>query len=173
VTAMTVATVPRLETPRLVLRAFAADDFEAYAAIMSDPAVTRFLGDGRPLDRTGAWWQLAMLMGHWALRGFGVWAVEERATGRLLGRIGFMQPEGWPDFELAYTLGRSAWGHGYATEGGRAALEHARATLGRKRIVSVIRPDNVASIAVATRLGAVRERDVQFYGSPAVVYAYV
>lgn len=164
--------IPRLETERLVLRALGADDFEAYAAMMSDAHVTRFLGDGRPLDRTGAWWQLAMLVGHWALRGFGVWGVEERGTGRLVGRIGFMHPDGWPDFELAYTLARPAWGRGYATEGAGAALAYARETLGRTRVVSVIRPGNVASIAVATRLGATLEREAQFHGAPALVYAY-
>lgn len=167
-----VTVVPRIETERLLLREFRADDFEPYAAIMADPDVARHLGDGRPMGRFDAWRSLAFFAGHWALRGFGVWAVEERATGAFIGRIGCMEPEGWPDFEIAYTLGRAHWGRGYATEGARAALHYARETLGRTRIVSVIRPANAGSIAVATRLGAVREREIEFFGGRALVYAY-
>ena len=104
--------IPSLETERLRLRAFTAHDFEPYAAMMADEAVTRFLGDGRPLARVDAWRQMAMFAGHWLLRGFGVWAVEERATGAFIGRIGCFEPEGWPDFEIGYTLARPAWGRG-------------------------------------------------------------
>ena len=83
-------------------------DFEAYAAMIADAEVTRFLGAGRPLSRLDAWWQLAMFAGHWALCGFGLWAVEERATGTFVRRVGCLEPEGWPGFELAYTLARPA-----------------------------------------------------------------
>ncbi|MGZ8490955.1 MAG: GNAT family N-acetyltransferase, partial [Gemmatirosa sp.] len=101
-----------------------------------------------------------------------VWAVEERATGAFVGRIGCFQPEGWPAFEIAYTLARSAWGRGYAREGAAAALRYARETLGRDAIVSVIRPDNAASIRVATSLGAVEDGTVEFFGAPALIYRY-
>jgi RimJ/RimL family protein N-acetyltransferase len=167
-----VTDVPRLDTDRLTLRAFHEHDFDAYAAMMADPDVTRFLADGRPLSRVDAWRQMAMFAGHWALRGFGVWAVEERASGAFVGRIGCFEPEGWPDFEIAYTLARHAWGRGYAREGAAAALAHARDVLGRDRIVSVIRPGNAGSVRVATSLGAVYERTVPFYGDVADVYAY-
>ena len=66
--------VPTLETERLLLRGFESRDFDVYAEMMADPAVTRFLADGTPLERADAWRQLAMIAGHWALRGFGVWA---------------------------------------------------------------------------------------------------
>ncbi len=164
--------VPELRTARLVLRAFAPRDFDAYAAMVADPEVTRFLADGRPLGRAEAWRQMAMFAGHWALRGFGVWAVEERATGAFVGRIGCFEPEGWPAFEIAYTLARHAWGRGYAREGAAAALAYARGTLGRDAIVSVIRPDNAASIRVATALGAVPDGTVEFFGAPALLYRY-
>ena len=113
-----------------------------------------------------------MFVGHWPLRGFGVWAVEERATGRFIGRIGCMQPEGWPGFEVAYTLARHAWGRGYAREGAAAALRYAREVLGRDDIISIVRPGNAASIRVATALGASPDGIVEFYGAPAVVYRY-
>lgn len=66
----------RLETERLVLRMFREDDFEAYARIFADPEVMRHVGEGKPLDRHDAWRSLAFQLGHWALRGYGMWAVD-------------------------------------------------------------------------------------------------
>jgi len=165
-------TIPRITTDRLLLRAFTADDFPAYAPMMADPIVTRFLGEGRPLSRSEAWRQMAVILGHWALRGFGLWAVEERATGRLLGRVGCQEPEGFPAFEIGYVLSRDAWGQGYAREGAAAALQFARDTLERTDITSIIRPANAGSIKVATSLGAVAAETVEFYGAPSVLYRY-
>lgn len=164
--------IPRLATSRLLLRGFASDDFEAYAAMMANPDVTRYLGAGHPLARQDAWFQMAMFAGHWVLRGFGIWAVEERATGRFIGRIGAHEPEGFPTFEIAYTLAPEAWGKGYAREGAGAALRYARETLGRRKIASIIRPANRASIRVAQSLGAVAAETVEFFGTPAVLYRY-
>lgn len=164
--------IPRLTTDRLILRAFTASDFEAYAPIMADPVVVQFLGEGRALTRVDAWRQLAMILGHWTLRGFGLWAVEERATGRLLGRIGCQEPEGFPAFEVAYVIARDAWGNGYAREGAAAALHFARHTLRRRDITSIIRPDNAGSIRVATSLGARAAETVEFFGAPSTVYRY-
>jgi RimJ/RimL family protein N-acetyltransferase len=164
--------VPRLETPRLLLRGFSKSDVEPYVRMMADAEVTRYLGDGRPLDRTDAWRQLALLIGHWELRGFGLWAVEERASGSLIGRIGCHEPEGWPGFELGYVLSRGAWGRGFAREGAAAALEYARGVLKRTAIISLIRPANRASIALATYFGAERTRSVEFFGAPTEVYTY-
>src|SRR5918912_563529 len=124
--------IPRISTDRLVLRGFVPDDFEAYAEMMAHPDVTRYLMDGRPLSRAEAWRQMAMFIGHWVLRGFGLWAVEERSSGRFIGRIGCLEPEGFPAFEIAYTLTRSAWGRGYAREGAAAALNYARNVLKRR-----------------------------------------
>jgi RimJ/RimL family protein N-acetyltransferase len=164
--------IPSITTERLLLRAFEPGDVEPYMAMMADPQVARFLANGRPLSRADAWRQLAMFAGHWTLKGFGVWAVEERATGKLLGRIGCMEPEGWPGFEIAYTLARPAWGHGYAREGAAAALRYARETLGRSDIISIIRSANAGSIRVASSLGATPAETVEFFGAPAVLYRY-
>jgi RimJ/RimL family protein N-acetyltransferase len=164
--------IPRLTTERLLLRGFSQDDFEAYAAMMADPAVTRFVGEGRTLSRAEAWRQMAMFAGHWILRGYGLWAVEERGTGQFLGRIGCMDPEGFPAFEIAYTLARGAWGRGYAREGATAALRYARETIRRRDITSIIRSQNAASIRVAESLGAVAAETVEFFGAPSVLYRY-
>jgi RimJ/RimL family protein N-acetyltransferase len=96
----------------------------------ADPEVMRYVGDRRVLNREDAWRQLAMLAGHWQLRGYGMWAVEERATGTFLGRVGLHYPEGWPDREIAWALARPHWGNGYAFEAASAALNHAFVTLG-------------------------------------------
>jgi RimJ/RimL family protein N-acetyltransferase len=164
--------IPELLTPRLRLRSFEPRDVDAYATMMADPEMTRYLGDGKPLSHADAWRQIALFLGHWALLGFGIWAVEVRETGELAGRIGLYEPDGWPGFELGYVVGRKFWGRGYAREGGRAALDYARQTLGRTEIISLIRPANVRSIKVAESLGATRGAEVELFGGPTVVYEY-
>jgi RimJ/RimL family protein N-acetyltransferase len=159
-----------LKTERLILRTLREEDFEQYAAMLADPEVSRHLGDGRPPSRADAWRQMAMILGHWQLKGYGMWAVEEAATGRLAGRIGFFNPEGWPGFELGWTLAREFWGRGYATEGARRALRYGFTELGREHVISLIRPDNLPSIKVAERLGERLEGSTDLFGSEAHVY---
>jgi RimJ/RimL family protein N-acetyltransferase len=159
-----------LETDRLTLRMLREDDLDAYAAMCADPEVMRYLGDGKPLDRVGAWRQIAMILGHWQLRGFGFYALEERGTGALVGRAGFFQPEGWPGFELAWMLRRASWGKGYATEATRRILRHGFTELGRERVISLIRPANAPSIRVAERLGERLHERTELFGSEALVY---
>ena len=143
-----------LETERLILRPFREEDIEAYAAMGSDPEVMAFLSaDGGLLSRADAWRQMAMFLGHWELRRFGTWAVEERGTGAFVGRVGLHYPEGWPDRELGWTIGRSFWGKGYASEAARASIAHAFGPLGWSHLVSLIHPDNHRSARVAERLG--------------------
>lgn len=165
-------TIPTITTNRLVLRAFVQRYLEEYATIVGDPEVTKYLGDGHALSRDEAWRQMAVILGHWMLFGYGLWAVEERATGALIGRIGCQQPEGWPGFEIAYTLGRAYWGRGYAREGAGAALAYAREVHGRTSIISLIRPANAGSIRVAQSLGATLDGEVEFFGGPTLIYRY-
>jgi RimJ/RimL family protein N-acetyltransferase len=149
---------------------FREDDFEPYAKICADPDVMRYLGDGKPLTRSEAWRQMAMILGHWRLRAYGLWAVEERATGQLIGRIGHFNPEGWPGFELGWVLGRPYWGRGYATEGARRALDYAFTEMGRDHVISLIYPPNAASIRVAERIGETLEGRTQLFGHEVLVY---
>jgi RimJ/RimL family protein N-acetyltransferase len=159
-----------LATDRLHLRAFREDDLDAYAAICADAEVMRYLGDGKTLDRAGAWRQIAMILGHWQLRGYGLWAVEERASRQLIGRVGFFNPDGWPGFELGWVLRRQSWGQGYATEGARRALAHAFGEMGRERVISLIYPANAASIRVAERLGETLDGRTNLFGHEVLVY---
>ncbi len=159
-----------LQTDRLTLRMFRESDFGAYAEMCADPEVMRYLGDGQPLDRPMAWRKLALMIGHWSLRGYGLWAAEERASGAFAGYVGFWNPEGWPGFEVGWTLRRSFWGRGYATEGARAALQFAFTQLEQPRVISLIHPENAASIRVAERLGERRSGSTEVMGKFALVY---
>jgi RimJ/RimL family protein N-acetyltransferase len=141
-----------LETERLLLRQFREADLDDWARITSDEVVMRYVG-GSALSREEAWRSLGYVLGHWHIRGFGLWAAEEKATGRLVGRIGLYQPEGWPGLEVGWLVDRARWGEGLASEGGAASLAHAFEALGAERVISVIEPPNAASIRVAEKLG--------------------
>lgn len=159
-----------LETPRLRLRQFRESDWEPYAAMCADPDVMRYLGTGVTLSRDDAWRSIASILGHWQLRGYGMFAIEVRETGELAGRAGFLDPPGWPGFELGWVLGKPHWGHGYAIEAAREALRYAYESLRRDRVISLIRSANQRSINVAERLGSKLAGEVELLGSKALVY---
>jgi RimJ/RimL family protein N-acetyltransferase len=144
--------VPRLETERLVLREWKHEDLEPYARFVADEEAMRFLG-GQTLGRDAAWRQMAAFVGHWALRGHGFWAVEEKASGEFVGRVGVWEPEGWPQTEVGWSIVPWHWRKGFATEAARASARWAFDELGLHEIVSLIDKDNVASIGVAKKLG--------------------
>ena len=159
----------RLETDRLILRWFRADDFPAFMVMASDPEVMKFL-TGQPQTEIEAWKSMAAYIGHWYFLGYGVWAVEEKSSGKLIGRIGLMNPVGWPGFELGWTLARASWGKGYATEGARRALQYAFTELNRDHVISCIAPANLGSIRVAERLGERVEGQTELLGKQVLIY---
>src|SRR2546430_854163 len=130
--------IPTFQSERLLLRPFQAGDFELYAALNADPEVMRYIEAVQ--DRATAFRSFCAAIGHWIVRGYGPWAVEERASGRLIGRAGLLRWEGWPGLEVGYTLHPSAWGKGYATEAARRALRHAHEVLGARAVISLIDP---------------------------------
>jgi hypothetical protein len=107
----------RLETERLLLRQFRDTDIDAYAAMLADPEVMRYIGEGKPLTRDDAWRNMAMVAGHWSLRDYGMWAAEERSSGAFVGRVGLYYPEGWPGQEVGWALARPYWGEGVCVRG--------------------------------------------------------
>ena len=160
---------PTLTTERLRLRMLRDEDFEEYAAIHMDPDITRFTARVQ-FTRMDAWRHMAMLLGHWVLRGYGMWGVEELATGKLAGRVGFHNPDGWPAFELGWTIGKAFWGKGYATEAARRCLDYAFDEMGRDHVISLIDPANVSSIRVAERIGEKLEGEFQLDEHRLLVY---
>ena len=113
---------------------------------------------------------MALHVGHWWLRGYGQWALIERLSGELVGRAGLWQPEGWPGLEVGWLLGRRHWGMGFATEAGGAAVEYAFRVVGVDHVISLIRPENRASIRVAERLGERFERAIELGGNEVHMY---
>ena len=161
----------QLETGRLLLRMWREEDFEPYARICADREVMRFLTpEGKTLTRAECWRQIAFIVGHWQLRGYGHWAVEEKSSGEFVGRIGFLNPEGWPGFEIGWTLAREHWGKGYATEGARRALRYAFTEMGREHVISLIHPQNTNSIRVAERLGEKFEGETDIQTIHVLIY---
>jgi RimJ/RimL family protein N-acetyltransferase len=144
--------MPTLETDRLVLRPPAPEDFDAWAEFCGDEVAHRFLGGA--LDRAAAWRNMCIMMGHGVARGFSVFSVIEKASGRWVGRLGPWRPEGWPGTEVMYGLARETWGKGYAHEGASAAVDWAFKNLGWTEVIHCIDPLNEKSQRVAARLGA-------------------
>ena len=137
------------------------------ARINAQPAFTRYLNaHGHPLTRAESKQALARWRRHWDEHGFGLWAVEERESGRLVGRVGVQYHSLWPqDPEVGWGLDPAVWGRGYATEAGAAAIGHAFETLGVPRLVSIVHPGNRASIAVQERLGIHPWREIPWPGT--------
>jgi len=154
------ASIPTLRTARLILRPLGLADFEPLAAMLADPDVARFIGPQRPRTREEAWANLESMLGHWALRGYGFFAVTSRANGDFLGRAGILHPVHWPEPELAYALARPAWGQGFAAEAAGAARAWAMDCFAFPHLASFIHPDNTRSQRTAERLGASRIGDV-------------
>ncbi|MBI1187778.1 MAG: GNAT family N-acetyltransferase [Alphaproteobacteria bacterium] len=161
-----------LETERLLLRGWRDADAAPFAAMMAQPDVARFLtADQRPQDPAAAWRTLSAFVGHWALRGYGLFVVEEKATGAFVGRAGLWNPEGWAGLELGWGLDRRYWGRGYATEAARAAARWAFEALRPERLISLIHVDNAASQNVAMRLGEKPGVATLHAGMPHVIWA--
>jgi len=133
--------IPQLETERLILREWRAGDMDAFAAIYGDADVMRYLS-GEPLARNDAWRNMAAAAGHWVLHGYGTWVVERKSDGAVIGRVGLINPEGWPGLEVGWTLGRLYWGNGYATEAARASMNYGFLTQPVDKLISLIDPDN-------------------------------
>lgn len=167
---------PVIETARLRLRAHAPADFAACAANWSDPDVVRHIG-GQPFTGEETWRRLLAFAGLWSLLGFGYWAIEERASGRYVGDIGFaefqrdIEPSLRGMLECGWVLARAAQGQGYASEA-LAAIEAWRRThLPQSRAVCIIAPDNAASIRVAEKAGFERWCETVYHGAPTLVLA--
>ncbi len=148
---MTALAIPGFETERLCFAAPSEAILPFEAAFFASPR-SHYVGG--PLPRRRIWRQLALYLGHWALRGYGYWALHARSDGRPVGLCGIWHPREWPEPEIAYHLYNGEEGQGFATEAVRAVRDYAYDTLGWTAISSFIDPENGASVAVAERVGA-------------------
>ncbi|MEA2665859.1 MAG: hypothetical protein QOI11_2803 [Candidatus Eremiobacteraeota bacterium] len=169
------AGIPVIETARLRLRAHRAGDLDDCAAMWADPAVTRHIG-GKPATRQETWTKLLRYAGMWVLLGYGYWALEERATGRLAGELGFADFgrdlasfSGRP--EIGWALASHAHGKGYATEAVQAAVAWGDGAFGpAARTVCMISADNLASIRVAEKCGYHEYARTDFHGDATILF---
>jgi len=163
---------PLIETARLKLRPWRGADIAPNSAMLSDPGTARFIAaDGKPVTTELAGWRNAAVMsGHWALHGFGMFVVEERSSGLFVGRVGPWFPPGWPGFEVGWGIASGFRGKGYAVEAARASIDWSFATFDLDRIVHCIDQENTASQAVARRLGAEKGHAFDLFGHVADVW---
>ena len=162
---------PRLETDRLVLRMFVEDDWRALHEHYSDAECTRYTFR-RVLTEAGTWRAMASMAGHWQLRGYGPYAVEEKSTQTVLGTIGLWYPIEWPEPEIKWALARRHQGKGYASEAVRAVQRMARQCLPGLALISFIDRENALSIRLALAVGATFEREVDFAGGVFHIYRH-
>ena len=162
-----------LETERLRLRPLRLNDVDAYyASITSDADVMRYLpGGGAARKRSDSEWVLGYFMQHAELHGFGIWAVEEKQSGALIGHAGLEYIPGASDVEIAYTLAKAAWGKGYATEAARTVLKYGFEALNLSEIYGLSFPANSASQRVMQKLGMKFEGTThRFYNTELTCY---
>lgn len=170
-----IAEIPILETDRLRLRPYQLTDLEPLAAMWGDPEHVKYIG-GRTRGRDEIWVQLQRMIGSWALIGFGYWVLEERNSGTVLGEAGFleglraMEPSHAGSPESGWSIAKSHWGRGFATEALEACLQWADAELSAPRTVCVIEDGHEASIRVAEKCGYTLLRDAVLGESEVGVY---
>lgn len=150
--------IPTLETSRLTMRGFRPGDVETFAAFYASEA-SRFVGG--PEDGVATWKRIASYAGCWALRGYGKFVVDEKASGRTVGIVGPTYPEGWPEPEIGWTVLPEFEGRGYAAEAAARAISFAYDDLGWTTVMSAIFPGNERSCKLAGRLGARHEGAVE------------
>jgi len=159
-----------LETERLLLREFRDDDLDAYAGMLADPETMRHYP--RPYTRDEARGFIEKNRHRYAANGFGVWVIAERGTEAFLGDCGlaFALVEGIPEVEVIWHVVRDRWRRGIASEAARVARDHAFGPLGLRRLVALVRPENLPSAAVARKIGMDVEREAVFHGLPHLVF---
>lgn len=161
--------IPVLDTQRLTLRAPKKADLATITAFFE---TGRSHMVGGPRDAGESFTTLAGRIGHWALQGYGIWHVDDRSSGDFLGWVGFLNPPGWDEPELGWTVFAHAEGKGYAFEAARAARAFGAQALGLDGVISYVRAENTRSRALAEKLGAKVERDGSVLGTPCLVYRH-
>ncbi len=160
-----------LETERLVLREFAPGDTDALLKVLGDPIAMQYYP--APFTRAEVDEWIARNQARYAESGLGLWAMLLKSSGELIGDCGCVMQEvdGRNEIEVGYHVRRDLWGSGYATEAARACMDYAFARLGATRVISMVRPENVASRRVAEKNGMFSEKIIFWRGYDHCVYA--
>ena len=160
-----------LDTPRLRLRELAPHDLDFVAAMLSDPEVMRFYPKRLTREEAAVW--IERQRGRYASGGHGLWLAQRRENDQPVGQVGLtIQAVGdRSEPEVGYLIHRPWWRRGYASEAAAAVLDHAFDTLGKPRVVSLIRPDNTPSQGVAIKIGMTLVGEADHAGLPHLVYA--
>jgi ribosomal-protein-alanine N-acetyltransferase len=163
--------IPTITTPRLILRAFSKKDTEAMYQILKEKEVLRYFPPTDPPPRDRVERMIGGLLKHWQERGYGLWAVEAKASGELLGRCGLQWLPDTEEVEVDFILGKPFWGQGFATEAGRASLQYGFEQLGLEKVVGIAHVENIASQRVLEKLGMARLEQKEFFGIECYRYA--
>jgi len=161
----------RIETERLILRCFKEDDWIDLHQIYSNPECTRHTIQ-RTLTEGESWRTMATIIGHWQIRGYGPYAVEDKAGGKVMGPVGLWYPNDWPEPEIKWALAREFWGRGYASEAARAVNTMAAEYMPETSLISLIFSDNEPSIKLAEAIGAKFEKEFKFRGQIAYIFRH-
>ena len=161
----------KIETRRLILRMFRDSDWIDLHKLYSDSECIKYTLQ-RTLTEGESWRPMAGMIGHWQLRGYGPYAVEDKTTGVVMGPVGLWYPNDWPEPEIKWALSRSFWGQGYASEAARAVKQMAAEYVSDVSLISLIFSENERSQKLALALGAEFEKEIEFRGLSAHIYRH-
>lgn len=168
---MTFSTPIEIPTDRLLLRQFRSEDWEDMFHYYSDPVATQFTTK-RVLNESECWQKIATSIGHWQIHGYGPYAIESKATHRVMGITGPWYPIDWPSPEIKWALAKDCWGNGFATEAVKAVQKMTRTYLPEIHFISFIDGRNEPSIKLARRVGAEFEAERAFRNGKWHVYRH-
>lgn len=163
--------IPKIETPNLILRPFTEADSGPMHQILSGRDVLRYFPDSSPLNLERVQRMIRNLLEHWQKYGYGLWAVESRANGQLIGRGGLQYIEETDEVEVDFILGNPFWGHGFATEIGKSSLKYGFENLMFDTIVGIVHPGNSASQRVLEKIGMHFTKEKEYFGMACFRYA--
>jgi len=161
----------QLETERLILRQFQDEDWKDLHHYYSSEEATRYTV-GRAFSEGESWRIMSAMLGHWVLRGYGPYALEEKSSSKVIGTAGFWYPNDWPSPEIKWALAPAYWGKGYASEAARALQKIGKEYLPEISLISLIAKENQASIKLALAVGACFDREIDFRGGKWDIYRH-
>lgn len=160
-----------IETERLFLRPFRSKDWKDMLQYYSDAEAIRYT-TGRTLTENETWQKVATSIGHWQIFGYGPYAIEHKATQRVIGTTGPWFPIDWPSPEIKWALSKEYWGQGLATEAVKAVQKMVWQHLPDIAFISLIDSRNQASIRLAEKVGAQLESERPFRGGLWYLYRH-